>query len=84
MINIDDRIKTVNNLDQIDQYDDDEYDGDDFYSEGDEWEGDGMSSGGLSPDTIVKEYKGNAIVAQEAVYLCAPRFGDAEQIIISE
>ena len=78
ILNINDKVRILNTLDEID-----EYDGDDYYEEEEDWDGLGMGSS-LSPDTITEEYKGDAIISDEAVYLCPPKFdrGDVQEITI--
>lgn len=69
-------------LDDLNDVDD--YDGDaDIYDDCDDWDGDGMQ-GICTPDTIKSEYKGEARITEEAVFLCAPKFdnGEAEKITI--
>ena len=80
VLNINDKVRIVNTLDEID-----EYDGDEYYEEEGEWDGDGMASY-TPPDTVLKEYKGDALIADDAVYLCPPKFeeGDTKQIFIDE
>ena len=72
-----DKIKILNTLDEVDDYDGDGMER--HHSEDEEWDGDGMQ-GGNTADVIVSEYKGEAILKADMCYLKAPKFDqqDAE------
>ena len=59
IINVNDKIKMVDNLDEIDKCE--------------QWIGDELLGDGDDTDFILGEYRANAIIGQDAVYLCAPK-----------